>query len=151
MSEEKKGLSTVAIVLIVLGVLLVLGLGTCVGGVYWAKSKVEKELADGGGVTLVAPPDVKEALAGPKKDYVGSWKSKRGSTLDIAETGEMRLNVDEGGGKETLTAPIARFKGDDMEVHMIVTVTIAVAKPPHQEGGTWRMRAKGIDFERVGP
>jgi hypothetical protein len=143
----KKGMSTLAIVLIVLVVLLVLGAGTCIAGLYWAKGKVEQSIGEGG-LVLQSPPDVRAALAGPKKDYVGSWRSKRGSTLVIDSLGNLALETDEGSTKEKLNAPIAAFKGDDMEIHALVTIPIRVSSPPKCGADTCEMTAKGIKFER---
>src|ERR1022692_4533640 len=61
----KKGMGALGIVLIILGVLFVLGIGTCVGGYFWVKGKVS-DLVDSGALDLVSPPAVTAALAGPK-------------------------------------------------------------------------------------
>lgn len=147
---QKKGLSGLAIALIIIGVLAVLGLGTCVAGVFYVKAKAEKfaDSIDGGGLVLVSPPEVKTELAGAKKEYVGSWTSKKDSTLDIDAEGNLRLVRDEGGAKETLTAPIAAFQGNDIQIKAFVTLTIPVTSPPHRVGDHWSMTAKGVTFER---
>ena len=144
----KRGIGTLGIVFIVLGVVLVLGVGTCVGGILWVKGKVS-DLVDGGSLDLEAPLAVTSALAGPKKDFVGSWTSKKGSVLDIDSSGRLRLQKAEGGGSTKLEAPIGAFVGDDIELHLIVKVTIRVTRPPHKKGSTWEMTADGIDFERA--
>jgi hypothetical protein len=146
----KKGLSGLAIALIVIGVIAVIGLGTCVAGVFYVKAKAEKfaDSLDGGALVLASPPEVKAELAGAKKDYVGSWKSAKGSTLDLDPEGNLKLVRDEGGTKETLTAPIAAFQGNDMQIKAFVTLTIPVTSPPHRVGDHWSMTAKGVTFER---
>ena len=144
----KKGLGALGIVLIVLGVLFVLGLGTCVGGYFWVKTKVS-DLVEGGSLDLAAPAAVTSALAGPKKDYVGSWRSKKGSVLDVDAAGHLHYEKAEGGSSEKLDAPIGAFVGDDIELHLIVKVTVHVTKPPHKKGTVWEMTADGIDFERA--
>jgi hypothetical protein len=140
----------VAVVLIVVGVLALLGIGTCALGAFIVKRKVDKvasEIADGG-IVLAAPPAVKAELAGPKKDYVGSWRSAAGSSLDIDPDGNMKYVKDEGGAKESITAPIAAFRGDDIEVKFGITLTVRVTEPPRLIGTTWQMKANGVAFER---
>ena len=147
---QKKGLSGLAIALIIIGVVAVLGLGTCVAGVFYVKAKAEKfaDSIDGGAVVLVSPPEVKAELAGAKKEYVGSWKSKKDSTLDIDADGNLKLVRDEGGAKETLTAPIAAFQGNDIQIKAFVTITIPVTSPPHRVGDHLVDDGQGRHFER---
>jgi hypothetical protein len=95
----KKGMGALGIVLIVLGIVFVLGLGTCVGGYFWVKGKVS-DLVEGGALDLTSPPAVTAALAGAKKDYVGSWTSKKGSTLDIQSNGQMQYVKVKGSGND---------------------------------------------------
>jgi hypothetical protein len=149
-TPQKKGLSGLAIALIIIGVVAVLGLGTCVAGVFYVKAKAEKlaDSIDGGGLVLVSPPEVKAELAGAKKEYVGSWKGGKNSTLDIDADGNLKLVRDEGGAKETITAPIAAFSGNDIQMKAFVTLTIPVTSPPRRVGDHWSMTAKGIAFER---
>jgi hypothetical protein len=147
----KKGLSTLAIVLIIGGVLLVLGIGTCGAGAVWLghKAKEVKENIADGGLVLASPPEVVAELAGPKKEYVGSWTSVSGkSTLDIQADGAMKLVQDERGTKETLTAPIAAFVGNDIEIRFGITFKVNVAEPPHRVGAGFEMNARGITFRR---
>ena len=149
---QKKGLSGLAIALIIIGILLVLGMGTCAVGVYFVKkeaTKLTEGMADGGGgLMLESPAEVKAELAAGKKDYVGSWKSARGSTLDIDENGNFKLVYDEGGVKETLTAPIGAFRGNDIQIRIMITITVAVSSPPQRVGDHFTMTAKGTKFER---
>ena len=154
--ERGSGYRALAIVLIVVGVLGVLALGTCAVGAFWVKRKADAVVASiaDGGLVMVSPPAVKAELAGAKKDYVGAWASARGSTLDIDADGNMKLVKDEdgdGGSREAITAPIASFRGDDIEVKLVVTLTIPVTVPPHRVGSPskhWEMTAKGVVFER---
>jgi hypothetical protein len=144
----KKGMGALGIVLIILGVLFVLGLGTCIGGYFWVKGKVS-ELVEGGAIDLTSPPAVTAALAGPKKDYIGNWKAKSGSSsLDIDSSGQMHYQKSRSGNNENINAPIGAFVGDDIEVHMLVKLTIRVTKAPNKKGAKWEMTADGIDFER---
>ena len=79
-------MSTLTIVLLVLGGLLLAGIGTCAAGAFWLKSKAEgalSELADGGGIVMASPPAVLAELAGARKDYVGDWRGANGNELVI--------------------------------------------------------------------
>ena len=150
--EPKKGMSTLTIVLIVIGVLLVLVGGTCAAGVILLQreaKKISDDLGDGG-LLLVAPPEVKADLAGARKDYVGHWKSKKGSSIIIDAEGEMKLDKDEDGDgmKESLQAPIVRFSGNDIVQKPLITITTHVTEAPHKNGDHWEMTADGIHFTR---
>ena len=147
----KPGMSTLTKVLIGGGIALVLVLGTCGAGAVWLghKAKEVKESIADGGLVLVAPPEVVAALAGPKKDYIGTWTSESGkSSLAIQADGAMKWDQDERGTKETITAPIAAFTGNDIELHFGLIVKIEVSEPPHQTGGRWEMTARKIRFHR---
>lgn len=150
-APQKKGMSTLSIVLIISGILLVLVVGTCGAGAVWLghKAKEVKENIADGGLVLVAPTEVVTALAGPKKDYVGAWTSASGkSTLDIGPEGTLKLVQDDRGMKETLTAPIAAFVGNDMEIRFGITIKVDVSEPPHPTSNGFEMVARGITFRR---
>ncbi len=143
-------MSTLTIVLIVIGVLLVLVGGTCAVGVILIgreAQKISDDLGEGG-LMLVAPPEVKADLAGPKKDYVGHWKSKKGSSITIDAEGDMKVDKDEDGTKESLQAPIVRFSGNDIVQKPLITITTHVSEAPHKNGDHWEMTADGIHFAR---
>ncbi len=148
----KKKMSTVMVVLIVFGVLGVLGLGTCGVAAFFINKEVKQISASmgEGGLVVVSPANVLVDLAGPKKDYVGSWRSKRGSALHIGADGTMKLEKDEDGDgvKESLQAPIASFSGDDIQIQMFVNVTVKVASAPKKISDHWEMTADDIHFER---
>jgi hypothetical protein len=147
---QKKGMSVLAIVLIVLGTLLLLGVGTCVAGAFWLKGKAEGalgELADGGGIVLASPPAVKAELAGPRKAYVGSWHGS-GGDLIIDADGNLKFDKHKASGmKESLNAPIAAFVGNDIEIRVLVRMVVKVT-PPHKVGDHWEMTADGVTLER---
>jgi hypothetical protein len=152
--QPKKGIGALGIVLIFVGLLFVGALGTCVAGYFWVKGKAEavvNEIGEAGGkLVLVAPDEVKAALAGDKKDYVGHWSSKKGSTLTIDPTGNLLYEKDEDGDgvKEKLQAPIAAFAGDDIQCQAFLTFTVHVTSTPKLEAGKWRMVVDGIEMER---
>jgi hypothetical protein len=146
-------MSVVAIVLITLGVVFLLCVATCVGGAFFLKHKAEgfiESVAEGGKLVLVAPDEVKAALAGAKKDYVGSWSSKKGSTLTLDANGNLQFDKDEDGDgvKEKFSAPVAAFVGNDMQCEAIVTITFHVTQPPKMVDGHWQMVVDGVPLSR---
>ena len=149
---QKKGMSPLAIVLIVVCVFAGLGLVTCGVAGYWASKKLEdvKESIGDGGMIMIAPPEVSAALAGDKKNYIGAWQSKSGkSSLLITPAGQLSYSKAETTTKENISgAAIAAFEGNDIVVKMIVTLRIKVTTPPHETGGKWEMVADGITFVR---
>lgn len=150
-APKKKGMSTLTVVLIVAGILLVLALGTCTAGAIWVghKAKEVKENIADGGLVLASPPEVTAELEGPKKDYVGAWTSASGrSQLDIKADGSLALVQNEHGATEKLTAPIAAFAGNDIELRVGLTFKIDVSVPPHRVGDRFEMTARGIAFHR---
>lgn len=148
-TSKKKGLSGIAIFFIVCGVLTVLALGTCGVSALIIKNKWDGlKDDDAGPLVLVSPPEVKAELAGPKKDYVGAWKSAHGNTVVISADGAFAWSYDEGGTKSSMNAAIAAFKGNDIELRAFIRMTYPVTNPPHREGDRWSMTMKDVTFER---
>jgi hypothetical protein len=148
-TPPKKGMSTLTKVLLVLGVVFVLMLGTCGLGAVWLGKKakeVTQNLSEGG-LVLAAPPEVREALAGPKKDYVGAWRSGP-SSIDIDADGNVKYVKASGASKESITAPIAEFKGDSIVMRVGLVIEITVTEPPRRVGDHWEMKAQGKSWER---
>lgn len=149
---KKKPLSALGIVLIVLGATALVCAGAIGAGVFWIKSKAEQFLqdaGDGGLAVAQSPEQVRAQLAGDKRDYVGSWRSDRGSQLEIGEDGSLSIVKAESAGARTqLNLPIAGFRGEDIVCRAFVTLVIRVTQPPSQIGGRWEMVADGITFHR---
>jgi hypothetical protein len=137
-------------VLIVLCVVLVLGFGACFATCMVARSAVQgiAESIGDGGMALVAPPEVKAELAGPKKDYVGNWKSAAGSTLSIDEDGQFQFNKTEGGKTGNFNAPIGGFEGADIVVKIFVKITFKVT-PPKKVGSEYEIIVDGVKLKRM--
>jgi hypothetical protein len=152
-APKKQGMSPLAIVLIVLGSIFLVCVGTCAVGFFWLKGKAEGvmgELSDGGGGMVIAsPPEVKAALAGPKKDYVGHWEGDNGSELVIDAAGNLNFQKRSASGtNENYNVAIAAFAGNDIELKVFVKVTIRVTKAPRKVGDHWEMTADGISLSR---
>jgi hypothetical protein len=158
-----KGPSTLAVVLAVIGGVLVLGVGTCVAAGVYLGDQAKKAIAavaegglvlDDGGLVIRShgtgtPEEVKTALAGPKRGYVGSWKGDHGSTLTIRDAGDIDfVKHDAAGGTSKMNGQISAFVGDGIEVWVLVTMTLKVTEPPHKVGGQWEMTVDGVHLQR---
>ncbi len=149
---RKKSVSALTIVLAVIGVMALLCVGAVGAGVFWVKGKAEKlvaQSADGGFAFVTeSPPEVRAELAGPRRDYVGSWRSDEGSSIDIEENGA--LSYSKVGGQRTTrySLPIAAFNGDDIVCKAMLTLVIKVTEPPQEVNGRWQMVADGMTFHR---
>jgi len=145
-------MSTLAKVLIAIGVVAVLGFGACVGAGFFLVNKagdMVHDLADGGGKTLVlvSPPEVKAALAGPKAAYVGAWKGAGENSLTIDQDGAIAFSKNSGGSNSNMNAAIAAFRGDNIELKAFVTVTLKVSEPPHKVGDHWEITVDGVKMQ----
>ena len=169
--------SPVTIVLAVIGGVLLLAVGTCVAaGVFLGREakKVVAQVVEGGivlddggmviksrggglgltssaegGVAVAGPAVVRRALAGSRQGYVGSWRSARGSTLDIHPDGRLVFdNTERPGSTSRMDGEISAFAGDDIEVFMLVSVTLKVTQAPHEVADHWEMTLDGVRFER---
>lgn len=149
--QPKKGLSPLAIAGIVIGVVFLLGLGTCgIGGYFAGKQlgEVKRNIADGG-LVMTPPAAVKTALDSDRKDYVGTWTSKSGhSTLTITKDGMLDYERGESSAKTHLNGPIAEFAGDDVVLKVGIEFRVKVTKPPHPVDGKMEMTADNLTFTR---
>jgi hypothetical protein len=147
--QATKSNQTLKTVFIVLGVLFLLGMTTCIGTCMYAKGKVSEFAASigDGGLTLSSPEAVRDALAGPKKDYVGQWVNPKGTKFEIDADGSFKFEKSEG-STSTTNAPIAAFSGNDIVIKVFVTVTFKVSTPPHRVGDHMEMVMDGLIFTR---
>jgi hypothetical protein len=150
---RKKPVSALTIVVAVVGVMALVCVGAIGAGVFWVKGKAEKLVAQAadGGLAFVteSPSEVRTELAGPRSNYVGSWRSDQGSSLDIEEDGALSYSKVAGRGTTTrYSLPIAAFDGDDIVCKAMLTLVIKVTEPPQEVGGRWQMVADGTTFYR---
>jgi hypothetical protein len=82
--------------------------------------------------------------------YAGDWRGKQ-MRLVITPGGYCEYNRrHEGGNTTTVNAPIQRFEGDNFVVGIgLFTTTFVVSKPPHLEGGQWKMTVDGVELTRA--
>ncbi len=151
---QKQPMSTAAIVLIVIAVILGLGIVTCGTcgflAVRGAKQFVA-QLGDGGALMLNSPPQVKAALATDKQDLVGEWHSVRGSSLYIDADGSLAWDKNEGTHTSKFTAPISGFSGNDIEIKMFVKLVLHIQTPPHRVADHSEMTFEGVLLKKGAP
>lgn len=84
-----------------------------------------------------------------KSAYVGEWQEKTMSLL-ITQDGAVRYKRVKGTTTTTVEGPLKRFDGDSFEVGIgPMTTKFVVAKPPHQDGKTWKMVVDGVELTRT--
>lgn len=126
-----------------LGVALVVG--------YIAMSALDgaralQELATGEGGPPMTDEEVRAALAGPKKDYVGRWTTPLGNgVLQIQADGRVGYSMQRGAARENANAKITSFTDD---AFYVMTFRFAIEQPPARTGNTWKMKVRGATWER---
>ena len=117
---------------------------------YSTYKEVSQNLGEGG-FAISSPPEVVAELNGPKKDYIGMWTSAtNNSSLQILENGHMVYHRHESSKSEDITAPIAKFSGNDIECHFGVKIFVTVKTPPHKvDGDKFEMVVDGITMTRA--
>jgi hypothetical protein len=81
--------------------------------------------------------------------YVGDWHGK-GMRLQLAKDGKVKYKRDRPDKKLDLSVDLQGFNGDNFDVGVsLVRSTFVVSKPPHREGGKWKMTVDGVELTRV--
>jgi hypothetical protein len=84
-----------------------------------------------------------------KANYAGEW---RGGPISLVITpdGRAAYKREEGNMSKSIDAPIKEFKGDNFVVGVgFMSTEFVVARPPHEEGGAWKMTVDGIELTRL--
>jgi hypothetical protein len=84
-----------------------------------------------------------------KTIYAGAW---RGGPISLVITPEGRAvyKRQEGNMSKSIDAPIKEFKGDNFVIGVgFMSTEFVVSKPPHEEGGAWKMTVDGIELTRL--
>ena len=91
-----------------------------------------------------------QPLPTDKSAYAGEWHAKD-MWLRITSDGRVEYKRRTGGGNTSISAPIQRFEGDNFVVGVgPFNTTFVVAKPPHLDGGVWKMTVDGVELVRGG-
>jgi hypothetical protein len=103
----------------------------------------------GGSAKDAGPLEPASALTGARKDYVGEWSASN-VKLSIAENGTISYEKT-GGMNKKYSGTINGFRGDNIEVFALVTVTLDVQRAPHLDGDTWKMTIEGDEVSKANP
>ena len=126
-----------------LGVALVVGY---IGMSAIDATRTLQELANGEGGPPMTDEEIRAALAGPKKDYVGRWTTLMGNgTLQIQADGRIGYAMQRGAARENANAKITSFTDD---AFYVMTLRFAIEQPPTRTGNTWKMKVRGATWER---
>jgi hypothetical protein len=84
-----------------------------------------------------------------KMAYVGQWQGKD-MRLSMARDGKVQYQRTEPNKKLDLSVDLQGFNGDNFDVGVaLVRSTFVVSKPPHRDGGKWKMTVDGVELTRV--
>lgn len=125
--------------------------GVALVGGYIAMSAVDatrslQELTNGEGGPPMTAEEVRAALAGPKKDYVGRWTTLLGNgILHIQADGRVAYAMQRGSRRENANAMITSFTED---AFWVMTFRFAIEQPPTRDGKVWKMKVRGTTWER---
>lgn len=83
-----------------------------------------------------------------KATYAGEW---RGGPISLVITtdGRAAYRRHEGNMSKSIDAPIKEFNGDNFVVGVgFMSTEFVVSRPPHEEGGAWKMTVDGVELTR---
>ena len=84
-----------------------------------------------------------------KSAYVGEWLGEK-MRLKIQQNGQVEYKRDRPGKNVDLHVDLQGFNGDNFDVGVsLVRSTFVVSKPPHREGGKWKMTVDGVELTKV--
>jgi len=94
-----------------------------------------------------------QPLPAERLAYTGEWKSLTGDesmSLVIYAGGRVVYERKTGNRSTRIDAPLKEFKGDSFLVGVgFMNTEFVVTKPPHEEGGLWKMTVDGVELTRV--
>lgn len=104
-------------------------------------------------VALVAALPLLSACGQPVPDdksaYVGEWRAPT-MILQLTKDGTVHYKRVKPNVTTTINGPLRRFEGDNFVVGLpFLSSTFEVSKPPHQEGGVWKMVVDGMELTRA--
>jgi hypothetical protein len=89
-----------------------------------------------------------EPVPADKLDYVGNWQGKD-MQLSLTREGKVKYKLDRPGKQVDLSLDLQGFRGKNFEAGaFFLTTTFVVGKPPHREGGKWKMTVDGVELTR---
>jgi hypothetical protein len=88
-------------------------------------------------------------LPADRSGYAGEW---HGGPISLLITPEGRAIYErkEGNMSKKIDAPLKEFKGDNFVVGVgFMSTEFVVSRPPHEEGGEWKMTVDGVELTRT--
>lgn len=83
-----------------------------------------------------------------KMDYVGNWQGKD-MQLSLTKEGKVEYKRGRPNDQVDLSIDLKGFRGNNFEAGVaFVRTTFVVSKPPHREGGKWKMTVDGVELTR---
>lgn len=81
--------------------------------------------------------------------YVGEWLGKD-MRLNIKQDGQVEYKRKQPGKDLSLSVDLQGFNGDNFDVGVsLIRSTFVVSKPPHREGGKWKMTVDGVELTKT--
>lgn len=101
--------------------------------------------------SLVAAPSFADPVPVPadKAAYVGDWRGQD-MRIHLKPDGQVEYARKQPGKNLNLNVDLQGFNGDNFDVGFsLVRSTFVVSKPPHREGGKWKMTVDGVELTKV--
>lgn len=100
---------------------------------------------------LAAAPSFADPVPVPpaKARYVGEWLGEK-MRLTIRQDGKIEYKRDRPGKNLSLSVDLQGFDGDNFDVGTsLIRSTFVVSKPPHRDGGKWKMTVDGVELTKT--
>lgn len=88
-----------------------------------------------------------ELINTDKKSYLGTWQAP-GITLTIGADKSIHYEKAAGHVTKGFTGKLGGFKGNDIVIDALVSVTLKVQGPPQETAGVWKMTVDGDELTR---
>lgn len=84
-----------------------------------------------------------------KMNYVGNWQGKD-MQLSMTKEGKVEYKRGKPNDQVNLSLDLQGFNGNNFDIGFaFVRTTFVVSKPPHREGGKWKMTVDGVELTRA--
>lgn len=84
-----------------------------------------------------------------KMDYVGNWQGKD-MQLWLSKDGKIKYKRKQEKKDVDLSIELLGFNGNNFDAGWrFMRSTFVVGKPPHREGGKWKMTVDGVELTRA--
>ena len=84
-----------------------------------------------------------------KLHYVGEWAGKQ-MRLQIEKDGKIQYERARESKRVDLNIELKGFNGDSFDAGVsLIRSTFVVSKPPHRDGGAWKMVVDGVELTKI--